>query len=220
MRILLVEDSELIGDGIVDALEYDGDQVDWLKDGKAGLHAALTESFDAMILDLGLPKMDGIELLRRVRDKNIALPVIILTARDQITHKVKGLDSGADDYMVKPFDVDELLARLRAIKRRYHHRMSAEIIFGKLLIHPEERQVWFDDKPIKLSRREYNLLFELASHEGKVLTKQKLTELLYGWDQEVESNAVEVHVHNLRKKLATDLITTIRGVGYCMRPSI
>jgi len=218
MRILLVEDSELIGDGLVDALEFEGDRVDWLKDGEAALHAALTESFDVMILDLGLPKMDGLEVLRRIRDKEVAIPVIILTARDQITQRVKGLDSGADDYMVKPFDVDELLARLRAIKRRYHRRMSPQISVGKLLIHPEERQVWFAGRQIKLSRREYDLLFELASHLGKVLTKQKLTELLYGWDQEVESNAVEVHVHNLRKKLSTDLIATIRGVGYCMRP--
>ncbi|MCP5207654.1 MAG: response regulator transcription factor [Hahellaceae bacterium] len=216
MRILLVEDSELLGDGLVDALNDEGETVDWVKDGESALHAIIAESFDLMILDLGLPKIDGVEVLKRMRAKKIDLPVLILTARDKITDKIAGLDLGADDYMVKPFDVDELLARLRALKRRFHGRTTPEIVIEKLRIHPATREVWYNDALISLSRREYALLVELANYEGRVLGKQKLSELIYGWGEEVESNALEVHIHNLRKKITGGLIKTVRGVGYTL----
>jgi DNA-binding response OmpR family regulator len=211
-----VEDSELLGDGLVDALRDEGETVDWVRDGESAVHALLAEAFDLMILDLGLPKMDGIEVLRRVRAKKMDLPVLILTARDQITDKIAGLDLGADDYMVKPFDVDELLARMRALKRRFHGRTTPEMRIGKLCIRPDIREVLFDNAPVILSRREYALLVELANYQGRVLDKQKLSELIYGWGEEVESNALEVHIHNLRKKLSGELIKTIRGLGYTL----
>lgn len=216
MRILLVEDSELLGDGLVDALKDSGETVDWVKDGESAVHVVFSEPFDLVILDLGLPKLDGMSVLRQIRDKKMAIPVLILTARDEITQKIKGLDAGADDYMIKPFDVNELLARTRALKRRYHGRAEPEITVENLRILPETREVWYAEEVVSLSRREYALLLELANYRGKVIEKQKLSDLIYGWGEEVESNALEVHIHNLRKKTSSHLIKTVRGVGYKM----
>ncbi|MCP5170371.1 MAG: response regulator transcription factor [Hahellaceae bacterium] len=216
MRILLVEDNEVLGDGLAEALRDEGETVDWLTDGESALHALLSEAFDLLILDLGIPKRDGLSVLQQMRSKGKDLPVLILTARDQLEDKVKGLDIGADDYMVKPFDIAELLARIRALSRRFHGRTTPEIEIGHLYINPESRDVRFSGNAVKLSRREYALLFELASHQGKVLSKSHLADLIYGWGDEVESNALEVHIHNIRKKTRDDLIKTVRGVGYLL----
>lgn len=214
MRILVVEDNDLLGDGLVDALRDERETVDWVKDGSSALHALRTEPFDLVILDLGLPKLDGMQVLKQLRELQIQVPVLILTARDHLTDRISGLDAGADDYMIKPFDIEELLARVRALNRRYHGRSTPAIEAGMLRIIPETREVTYDGASIELSRREYALLLELARYQGKVLEKQKLTDLIYGWGEEVESNALEVHIHNLRKKTDTQLIKTIRGVGY------
>ncbi len=214
MRILLVEDNALLGDGLVDALRDEKETVDWVKDGRSAVHALDAEPFDLVILDLGLPQLDGMDVLKTLRQKKLDVPVLILTARDELTDRVKGLDAGADDYMLKPFDVEELLARIRALKRRYHGRSNPEVEIGALRIQPETREVWYAGHTVDLSRREYALLLELANYRGKVIEKQKLADLIYGWGEEVESNTIEVHIHNLRKKISAHLIKTIRGVGY------
>ncbi len=174
----------------------------------------LSEHFDCVILDLGLPDMDGLDVLKQARDKKVTTPVLILTARDQLNDKIRGLDNGADDYLLKPFDIEELEARLRALKRRMGGRASPNIIIGDVQVDPSARSANYKGDAVKLSRREYDLLLELASHPGQVQTRAKLEELLYGWNEEVESNAMEVHIHNLRKKLGTKFIRTVRGVGY------
>ncbi|NOY61621.1 MAG: response regulator [Gammaproteobacteria bacterium] len=214
MRILLVEDDPQLGDGICVGLKQAGHAVDWLESGRAALHTLATELFDLMILDLGLPDIDGISVLKEIRRDGKSLPVLILTARDTVMDKVEGLDSGADDYLVKPFDLDELCARVRALIRRQAGRSSALIQHGNITLDPAGHTVLLDNQAIPLSAREFNILHTLLENSGRVLSRERLEESLYGWDDPLESNATEVHIHHLRKKLGKKLIVTVRGVGY------
>lgn len=214
MRILLVEDDEQLGRGIRKALMRDGDHVDWLTDGSQALAAIRAEVFEVIILDLQLPGKDGIEVLQTVRRKKIGTPVLIMTARDTVDERVLGLDSGADDYVVKPVELKELRSRLRALSRRSHGFASPEIVLGDLRVNPVTQQVRYRGDEVELTRREFIVLAEFASKPGQVLTRAALEKTLYGWDEGVESNALEVHIHHLRKKLDGKLIKTVRGVGY------
>jgi DNA-binding response OmpR family regulator len=186
----------------------------------SAFHAIQDEVFDLVVLDLGLPNMDGISVLRGVRDKGLSVPILLLTARDAIEERIQGLDAGADDYLTKPFDLSELQARIRALVRRASGRASEEIVFGDLKIDTGSRAVSYKEQPVTLTRREYSLLMELLSRPGHVFTRDVLTQVLYGWDEDVESNALEVHVHHLRKKLGSELIRTVRGVGYVINKAL
>ena len=214
MRLLLIEDDVALGEGIHQALVREGYTVDWLQDGSSALHALLSETFDAVVLDLGLPRMDGLEVLRRLRDSGSNLPVLILTARDATEDRIAGLDAGADDYLVKPFDLAELKARLRALLRRSAGRARVVIEHAGICLDPSTQQVSYHGTPVPLTPKEYQLLHELLSPPGRVMTRDQLMQLLYGWNEEAESNTLEVHIHHLRKKLSSELIRTIRGVGY------
>jgi two-component system, OmpR family, response regulator QseB len=207
VRLLLIEDDVALGEGIHQALGREGYTVDWLQDGSSALHALLSESFDLAVLDLGLPRMDGLEVLRRLRDSGSNLPVLILTARDATDDRIAGLDAGADDYLIKPFDLAELKARLRALLRRSAGRAQMLIEHAGISLNPGTQQVSYLGEPVALTPKEYQLLHEL-------LSRDHLMQLLYGWNEEAESNTLEVHIHHLRKKFSTDLIRTIRGVGY------
>lgn len=214
MRLLLVEDDLMLGEALQDALMPHSYVVDWVKDGESALKSLRREHFEIIILDIGLPGMDGFEVLKKLRSENFAVPVLLLTARDSLTDKVTGLDAGADDYLLKPFDLDELLARLRALSRRAAGRAIPFINYGKLCINPENHTVSYDDQPIILARREYMVLIKLLENTGRVLSREQLEQSLYGWLDDVDSNALEVHIHHIRKKIPTDLIRTVRGVGY------
>jgi two-component system response regulator QseB len=214
MRILLVEDDTLLGDGIVTALRREQYSVDWFKDGVSALHAATSEHIDLIILDLGLPRMDGIEVLKQLRDKKVLTPVLILTARDEIEDRINGLDTGADDYLVKPFALQELLARIRALHRRHIGQTHNVIEHQKLHIDTQAHSVSVDGQPVNLPRREFALLRQLIENRGTVLSREQLEQSLYAWSDEVGSNTIEVHIHHLRKKLGNDLIRTVRGTGY------
>lgn len=216
MRILIVEDDELLAEGIAVSLSLAGYTADCVSNGEHAVHALTQEQFDLCILDLGLPRLSGYEVLKQIRAKNINLPVLILTARDQTADKVKGLDYGADDYLLKPFDVEELKARIRALTRRSTGQASTDIQVGAVTIKPETHQVLCQGEDVKLSPKEFKLLHELAMHRHRILSKDQLTELVYGWSEEVDSNAIEVHIHNLRKKLGSGIIETLRGIGYRM----
>ncbi|NJD05144.1 MAG: response regulator transcription factor [Methylococcaceae bacterium] len=216
MRILLVEDDDLLGDGLRGGLRQGGFTVDWLKDGRSAQLALETESFAAVVLDLGLPRLSGIELLQQLRQRQDRVPVLILTARDAIAARIAGLDAGADDYLVKPCDLGELAARLRALVRRSAGQASPVLTVGPLQIDPQGRAVQYRGTPVELAAREFDLLHELAREPGKVLSKDQLAQRLYAWGEEIESNAIEVHIHHLRRKLAPDLIVTLRGVGYML----
>lgn len=216
MRILLVEDDPMIGEGVVDGLNAEGYAVDWVQDGNSALIALRTTAFSLVILDLGLPGKDGISVLQEVRAQRMHIPVLVTTARDTVSDRVKGLDAGADDYLIKPFDLDELSARIRALLRRSVGRSEPTIERGRLLIKPETREVFFNGQPVLLSSKEYALLVALADRAGVVLSRGQLEEKLYNWDSTVGSNAIEVHIHHLRKKLADDAIKTVRGVGYLL----
>lgn len=214
MRILLVEDDRLLGDGLQAGLTQAGYAVDWLRDGEAAVAALSTESFAAVVLDLGLPKRDGLSVLQWLRGRHDATPVLILTARDQLEDKVRGLDLGADDYVLKPFDLDEISARLRALVRRAHGRPEPLLVLGELELNPAARTVTRAGDVIDLTPREFDLLHLLLQNTDRVLTRRSLEEQLYTWDDAVDSNALEVHIHHLRRKLGNDLIRTVRGVGY------
>ncbi len=214
MRILLVEDDQLLGDGLRSGLTQYGYTVDWVKDGQAALHALLTETFDMVVLDLGIPKRSGLDVLKTVRGKNINTPVVILTARETIEDRVKGLDAGADDYLVKPFDLNELCARIRALQRRSKQRAKPKLTHGDITIDLASHTVLLNDQVINISRREFALIQKLLENVGRVISRDQLSQTLYGWGDDVDSNALEVHIHNLRKKFGTKLIRTIRGVGY------
>ena len=214
MRVLLVEDDIMLGDGMVDALRSSGYTVDWLQQGLPALSALKSEEFAALILDLNLPDIDGISLLRKLRREGQTLPVLILTARDALDDRVLGLDAGSDDYMVKPFALQELNARLRALVRRSKGQAQAELEYGELLLYPASQQVTYRGEPVRLTPHEYKLLQELITQSGRVLSRDQLQQSLYGWDEGAESNAVEVHIHHLRKKFFPELIRNIRGVGY------
>ncbi len=214
MRILLAEDDPLLGDGIRAGLGLEGDTVDWVTDGVAADQALATDEFDLLVLDLGLPRRDGMEVLRGLRKRGDMTPVLILTARDKVADRVAGLDAGADDYLSKPFDLDELLARVRALTRRHTGRAQPLLEHGQLRLDPATHQVSLGGEPVELAPREYALLRLLLEQRGKVLSRTRLVEALYGWDGELESNAIEVHVHHLRRKLGNELIRTVRGIGY------
>ena len=214
MRILLVEDDRLLGDGLKAGLTQAGYAVDWLRDGDAAVAALSTESFAAIVLDLGLPKRDGLSVLQWLRERRDATPVLILTARDQLEDKVRGLDLGADDYVLKPFDLDEIAARLRALVRRAHGRPEPVLQVGDVTLSPAARAVTRAGEPVELTAREFDLLHLLLENAGRVLTRRTLEEQLYTWDDAVDSNALEVHIHHLRRKLGNELIRTVRGVGY------
>lgn len=214
MRILLVEDDELLGDGLRTGLIQYGYTVDWLKDGLSADQALKTENFDIVVLDLGLPKTPGITVLQNLRGRGQTMPVLILTARESINDRVKGLDSGADDYLTKPFDLDELCARLRALQRRFSSRAEPLLIHENITMDPAAHTVSLNGEPISVSRREFALLQKMLENAGRVLSREHLTQSLYGWGEDVDSNALEVHIHNLRKKFGQQFIHTIRGIGY------
>ena len=214
MKILLVEDDPLLGQGIADALTYQSYIVEWVKTGKQAISFANASQFDVIILDLGLPDRDGLDVLQELRNNKILTPILILTARSTSGEKVTGLDRGADDYMVKPFDVPELMARLRALQRRESQQKSSIITHGCIEINPANFSLSQYGKPIPLSRHEYDLLLHLINRPNQVFSREALVDKLYNWDNEVSSNTVEVYVHHLRKKLGKDIIKTVRGIGY------
>ncbi len=214
MRILIVEDDETLGESLLESLKHEGYAVDWVKDGLTADQALRSEHFDIVILDLGLPELPGLRVLDNMRLRESKIPVLILTARDAIEDRIKGLDMGADDYMTKPFDLNEVTARLRALQRRSVERASSHIKYGPIEIDPVSHTVVHDDILMSLPRREFALLLKLVENQGKALSREQLSQSLYNWDEDVDSNALEVHIHNLRKKFGTELIRTIRGIGY------
>jgi two-component system, OmpR family, response regulator QseB len=216
MRILLAEDDPLLGDGLRAGLRQQGFQVDWVRDGLAAERELRAEPYAAVVLDLGLPRKDGIDVLTAARRAGIKLPVLVLTARDAVAERVRGLDGGADDYVVKPVDLDELAARLRALVRRSHGQVQERLAAGDVELDPAARRVHRAGVEVVLAAREFDLLHALMLNAGRVLTREQLEQHLYPWGQEVESNAVEVHVHHLRRKLGPALIQTVRGVGYLL----
>jgi two-component system response regulator QseB len=216
MRVLLAEDDSNLADAIFLGLKHYGHTVDHVSSGTAVVDAVcnLQENFDAIILDLGLPGLDGMEALRKIRAKSITTPVIILTARDTLTDRVNGLDAGSDDYMTKPFELEELAARLRAVQRRNREHITVLVTHNDISLDPASHTVKKSDETIPVSRREFALLQKLLENSGRVISREQLNQTLYGWGENIDSNALEVHVHNLRKRLGTKLIRTIRGVGY------
>jgi two-component system OmpR family response regulator/two-component system response regulator QseB len=227
MRVLLVEDDDMIGDSVRKGLRHDGFAIDWVRDGEAAVHAVTapgaagaagaepgTTMFDLMLLDLGLPKRDGLDVVRELRQRGIAIPILILTARDAVADRVAGLNAGADDYLVKPFDLQELAARMHALLRRQGGRADPLMRHGDVLLNPVTREVLRAGVPVKLSGREFAVLHALLARPGKVWSIAQLQDNLYGWDEEVGSNTVEVYIHALRKKLGSHFIQNIRGVGY------
>lgn len=214
MRLLLVEDDALLGDGVRAGLKLAGYAVDWVRDGEAARLALLDQRYDACVLDLGLPRRDGVSVLKDLRGRGDATPVLILTARDTRDDKVGGLDAGADDYLVKPFDLEELQARLRALTRRAAGAAVPTLNHAEVCLEPAGKRVTLDGHAVPLSAREYALLHDLLAHKGRIRTKSELEESLYAWGEEKESNTVEVYIHHLRKKLGGDFIRTVRGLGY------
>jgi DNA-binding response OmpR family regulator len=214
MRILLAEDDPLLGDGLRAGLRQAGFQVDWVRDGLAAERELRAQPYAAAVLDLGLPLMDGLDVLASVRRAGITLPVLVLTARDAVPDRIRGLDGGADDYVVKPVDLDELAARLRALVRRAHGQPQEWLQVQDVQLDPASRTVTRGGEPVALSTREFDLLQALMLAAGRVLSREQLEQQLYSWGNEVDSNAVEVHIHHLRKKLGPALIQTVRGVGY------
>jgi len=216
MRVLIVEDDPLLGDALKAGLKQRGFEPDWVQDGREAQTAMGVEPFAAIVLDLGLPGIGGLDLLRRERARGNTVPVLILTARDAVHDRIAGLDSGADDYVVKPTDLDELAARLRALVRRSRGVPDPLLRVGDLTLDAASRGVARDGRSVDLQPKEFTLLQELMLNAGRVLSREQLEERLYRWGEEVESNAVEVHVHHLRRKLGADVVKTIRGVGYVL----
>jgi two-component system response regulator QseB len=214
MRVLLVEDDGMIAQGLQTALRQAGFAVDWMRAGGSAAAALKTSAFDVMLLDLGLPHRDGIDVLRELRKRGDKTPVIILTARDEIQHRIAGLDAGADDYVVKPFDLDEVMARMRSVLRRATGRGDSTIQHGDLRLDLAARTIERNGAPVSLSAHEYAVLEALLQRPGAVLSRSQLEDRLYGWDEQIGSNAVEVYIHGLRRKLGSDVIRTLRGVGY------
>ena len=214
MRVLVVEDDPMIGRAVADGLQADGYAVDWVRDGASAELSLKHGPYDLAVLDLGLPRKDGLEVLRSLRRSRIDVPVLIITARDAVADRIAGLNHGADDYLVKPFDLDELLARARAVVRRRSGRSSPEAAYGALTLDPVQRRVTFRGQPVELSAREFAVLEALMREPGAVVSRSKLEDSVYGWGEEIGSNSVEVHLHHLRRKLAPELIRNVRGVGY------
>ena len=219
MRLLLVEDDPMIGEAIRAGLKREGFTVDWVHDAAAATQVLRTHPFALMLLDLGLPQADGLTLLKSLRERGTALPVLIITARDAVADRVAGLDAGADDYLIKPFDLDELAARIRALLRRKSGRSTAGLEHLGVRLEPATHRVTRDGAEVALSPREFALLELLLERPGTILSRAQIEERLYGWGEEVESNAVEVHIHGLRRKLGAQFILTVRGVGYRVRPA-
>ena len=214
MRVLVVEDDPMIGRAVVAGLQEQGFAVDWVRDGAEADLALAHAVYDLALLDLGLPRRDGLEVLKDVRRARNDLPVLIITARDSVADRVAGLDGGADDYLVKPFDLDELLARLRAVMRRHGGRAQSQITYGALTLDPVQRRVLFQGAEIELSAREFAVLEALMKEPGAVVSRDRLENAVYGWGEEIGSNSIEVHLHHLRRKLSPELIRNVRGVGY------
>ena len=214
MQVLLVEDDALLGEGIVHALKQAGFAVNWIDSGRHALSEIKANAPDILLLDLGLPDVDGLSLLKTIRALPSSMPILILTARDSVESKVAGLDGGADDYLTKPFAREELLARLRVLERRLSTSASVDIQIDALRLFNDQHRVTLNESELTLSRREYMLLKALMENAGVIQTKERLEGQLYSWGEEVSSNAIEVHIHNLRKKLPQDFIRTVRGVGY------
>ena len=214
MRLLLVEDDPMIGASVQRGLKQEGYSVDWVRDGTTAELTLADGVYELLLLDLGLPRKSGLELLTSLRSKGFSIPILVITARDSVEDRVKGLDTGADDYLVKPFSLDELSARVRALLRRQSGRTSPMIEIGALSLDPVTHTVTQKGMPITLSRREFSLLHALMKQPGIPLSRAQIEESLYGWGEEIESNAVEVYIHSLRRKLGSDSIRNIRGVGY------
>ena len=214
MRILLAEDDPLLGDGLRAGLRQLGFVVDWVRDGRAAERELRGQPYAAAVLDLGLPLMDGMDVLAAVRRAGITLPVLVLTARDAVPERIRGLDLGADDYVIKPVDLNELAARLRALVRRAHGQPQETLTAQGVVLDPAARSVLQDGDSVALATREFDLLHALMLNAGRVLSREQLEQHLYSWGQEVDSNAIEVHIHHLRRKLGSELIQTVRGVGY------
>ena len=214
MRILLVEDDPLLGDGLCAGLRRENNSVDWVKNGEIALSATADTRYDCVILDIGLPKISGLDVLQKMREADDDTPVLILTAQDDISDRVKGLDAGADDYLVKPFAFAELNARIRALCRRRRGTASSTITYQNIAIDTSSHTVNYNGQPVTLPRREFALLVEFISNQGRVLSRQYLEQKIYSWSDEVESNTIEVYIHHLRKKLYPELIKTVRGIGY------
>lgn len=216
MRLLLAEDDSLLGEGLQAALKMSGYAVDWVRDGQQALLALETEEYVACILDWSMPKLDGVDVLRQLRQRGNHIPTLMLTARDSREDKISGLDMGADDYLTKPFDLNEMQARLRALIRRAAGSGSTLLKYKGLVLDSAARRVTLDGQPVTLSSKEYALLHDLINHQNHIRSRSDFEQSLYGWGEEVESNAVEVHIHHLRKKLGSDYIKTVRGMGYVM----
>jgi two-component system, OmpR family, response regulator QseB len=218
MRVLLTEDDVMIGEAVQRGLRQLGFAVDWVRDGASAAQALAVEPYEVLLLDLGLPRKSGLALLAELRERGSTLPVVILTARDAVSDRVAGLDAGADDYVVKPFELPELAARIRAVARRHAGRASPQLVHRGVTLDPARREVMRDGEPVQLAAREFELLQALMEHPGRVLSRAQLEERLYGWGEEVESNVVEVYVHALRRKLGAGFIRTVRGTGYRLTP--
>jgi len=214
MRLLLVEDDSMIGEAVLDLLRAEHYAVDWVRDGELADTALRTQDYDLVLLDLGLPRRDGLDVLRALRARRQRMPVLIATARDAVQQRIEGLDAGADDYVLKPYDLHELLARLRALLRRAAGRAEPVYEHQGISINPATREVTAQGQPVQLSAREWAVLEPLLARPGLVLSRAQLEEKLYGWRDEINSNAVEVYIHGLRKKLGAGLIQNVRGVGY------
>lgn len=214
MKILLAEDDPMIGASMVRGLKLAGFVVDWVQDGRAARSALAANRYGLLLLDLGLPLMDGVTLLKELRRGDSPIPVLVVTARDTVADRIYGLNLGADDYLTKPFDLYELVARIHALQRRHLGRKHPEMRLGRLCLNPISREASLDDTPLHLSQREFSLLAVLIENPGTVYSREQLEDRLYGWDEEVASNAVEVHLHNLRRKLGPAWVRNVRGVGY------
>ncbi len=215
LRMLIVEDDRMLGEGLCHLLQQEGYEVDWSVDGETAERHLARRHYDILLLDLGLPGRSGLEVLQNLRRRDAELPVLIITARDDTADRVRGLDAGADDYLVKPFDIDELCARVRALLRRAHGGAGV-LRVGDLSLDPAHYQVHLAGRGVELSRREFDILHVLMKHAGRVVPKERLERAIYGYGEEVESNAVEVHIHHLRKKIGKDRILTLRGRGYML----
>jgi DNA-binding response OmpR family regulator len=214
MRLLLVEDDTMIGESVLDLLRAEHYAVDWVRDGEMADTALLAQTYDLVLLDLGLPRRDGLAVLRALRARKLRVPVLIVTARDSVQQRIEGLDAGADDYVLKPYDLDELLARIRALLRRAAGRAEPVYEHQGVSINPVTREVTVGGRPVSLSAREWAVLEPLLARPGLVLSRAQLEDKLYGWKDEISSNAVEVYIHGLRRKLGAELIQNVRGVGY------
>lgn len=216
MRILLAEDDMMLGDGLRAGLRQLGFQVDWVRDGLAAERELMSGDYTAAVLDLGLPLKDGLDVLQSLRARKNTTPLLVLTARDAVPDRIRGLDLGADDYVVKPVDLHELGARLRSLVRRSHGQIQGALQSGGVVLDPAARQVSLNGETVALSTREFDLLHALMLSAGRVMSREQLEQQLYSWGYEVDSNAIEVHIHHLRRKLSADVIQTVRGVGYTM----